>query len=443
MVSKKVEELQAEIRRLSKEGKRGALCRFGSSNTTRSKSYNKGRNRLDLSSLNSVRLDTQKKVAYAEPSLTMELLVQETLRFGLIPPVVPEFKGISVGGAIMGCAAESSSHKWGIFSDTCIAFHLILGDGRLVRASTEENSAFYHAVPGSYGSLGLLVLAEIQLVRASPSVSLRSFKVAKPYTETEADFLDGIAFRKDLTVMIEGSLTDKAPTTKHWYFEEAKKEEETILPLTSYLFRYDPGAFWMGAYLFKLPFLSRFIAEGLLKLPSKPYFSQKTLQKMQPLPKPGRLWLNLMTSQRLWKLHHKAEKWVEDRLIIQDFCMPASKGLLFLQEAMDEPGVFPIWLCPIKQSPFKQIFAPHGLEEPILNVGLYGVPNRAASMETLMRDLERKTQLYGGRKVLYSRSYYTQAEFWQIYDGETYKKLRQAMAAEEMWPDITEKVLSV
>lgn len=442
MVSKRVEALQAQIRRFSFQGKRAALSRSGSSNTTRSKSYNSGRERLDLSGFNTVRVDVQKLTAYAEPSVTMEMLVRETLRYGLIPPVVPEFKGITVGGAIMGCAAESGSHKWGIFSDICTAFHLILGDGKLEYSSDKENSDLYHAIPGSYGSLGLLVLAEIRLIPASRCVRMRHFLTAEPYLETQADFLDGIAFDKKLIAMIEGTFTDEEPTAKQWYFEEARKEGEIILPLSEYLFRYDPGAFWMGSYLFKLPFLSRFIGEGLLRFPSKPFLSQKTLKKIRPLPRPGRFWLNLMSSQRLWKLHHKAEKWVQDRVIIQDFCMPVSKACQFLYEAMEDPGVFPIWLCPIKKSPAKQIFAPHSLDEPVLNIGLYGVPSRAAPMKSLTRNLELKTRAYGGRKVLYSRSFYTHEEFWQIYDEEKYSRLRRETSAEEMWPEITEKVLT-
>jgi Delta24-sterol reductase len=442
VVSKKVEELQAQIRRFSQEGKRVALKRSGSSNTTRSKSYNAGRSHLDLDSLNTVRVDVHNLIAYAEPSVTMELLVQETLRFQLVPPVVPEFKGITVGGAIMGCAAESGSHKWGIFSDICTAFYLIRGDGELEYASLNENSTLFHAIPGSYGSFGVLVLAEIRLIPAARSVRVLHRPVSHPYTETNADFLDGIVFNKELTVMVEGIFTEEAPTVNHWYFEEARKEGEMILPLYEYLFRYDPGAFWIGAYLFKLSFLSRFIAQGLLKLFPDQTFSQKNLEKMQPLPRPGRFWLNKMSSQRLWKLHHRAEKWVQDRLIIQDFCMPVSKALSFLSESMNDPGIFPIWLCPIKKSPARQIFAPHSLDEEILNIGLYGLPNREETMEKLTRNLEIKTRASGGRKVLYSRSYYTQKEFWEIYDEETYRKLRQKTAAEGMWPEITEKVLT-
>jgi len=441
---KDIEKLQEQIRSFSKEGKRAAFSSSGSSNTTRSKSYNKNGVRLDLNGLNHIlEVDPEKKVVHAEPRVTMEQLVKATLPYGLMPPVVPEFKGITVGGAIMGCAAESGSHKWGIFSDTCNAFHLICGDGTLIRASATENTSLYHAIPGSYGSLGLLVSAEIKLIPAPQSVHMRYRIVTDPLTKTDADFIDGIVFSKDLTVMIEGYFSSEKPTAKQWYFEQAREEGEAILPLFEYLFRYDPGAFWIGAYLFKFAFLSRFVGQGLLKLPSsKPYFSQRVIENIYSLPRPNRFFLNLMPSQRLWKLHHKAEKWVQDRLLIQDCCIPVSKVGPFLHEILDDPGVFPIWLCPIKNSVAPQIFAPHDLPEPILNVGLYGLPSYSAPMEQITQKLEQKTKAYGGRKVLYSRSYYTPEEFWQIYDHESYQTLREQTGAQGVWPEITEKVLT-
>jgi len=48
----------------------------------------------------------------------MDKLVNATLPFRLIPPVVPEFPGIIVGGAYAGTAGESSSFKHGLFDAT-------------------------------------------------------------------------------------------------------------------------------------------------------------------------------------------------------------------------------------------------------------------------------------------------------------------------------------
>ncbi len=432
--------LQNQIRALSEKGARIALKAPGHSNTTRSKSYNKNASALDLSSLNRIlKIDPQKKTAVVESRVTMDQLVKATLSFGLIPPVVPEFKGITVGGAIMGAAAESGSHRWGIFSDLCLSYTLICGDGSLIETSPEVRADLFHAIPGSYGSLGLLVATEIRLITALPSVHLRYTKTSNPLLSSDADFLDGIVFSKEQTMKIEGWMSEAKPTQTRWYFEEASHEGETILPLYTYLFRYDPGAFWMGAYLFNVPFLARFFFQGLLKFPSKPQLTQKEITK-RPTPSP--FWLQRLPSQRLWKLLHKAEEWIQERFVIQDFCLPISKAACFLNQACQTPAIFPIWLCPIKQTQNPQIFAPHKLSEPILNIGLYGLPAKAQSIKQITKELERKTTQNAGRKVLYSRSYYTPEEFWEIYDEWAYQKLRDQTAAVGVWPSITEKVLS-
>jgi FAD/FMN-containing dehydrogenase len=39
------------------------------------------------------------------------------------------------GGCICGAGLETSSHKYGMFADTCVAYELVLSDGRLITCS--------------------------------------------------------------------------------------------------------------------------------------------------------------------------------------------------------------------------------------------------------------------------------------------------------------------
>jgi hypothetical protein len=43
------------------------------------------------------------KTVTVEPLVTMESLATHTLKYGYLPRVVPEFRKITVGGAINGC----------------------------------------------------------------------------------------------------------------------------------------------------------------------------------------------------------------------------------------------------------------------------------------------------------------------------------------------------
>lgn len=446
------------------------------SNTTRSKSYKKNLAALDLSSFNQIlHIDPQNRIAIVEPRVTMEELLKGLLPFGLTVPVIPEFKAITVGGAMMGVAAESSSHRCGCFHDCCLAFEVICGDGSLLRVSPSEHSDIFYGLAGSYGSLGILVSAEIKLIPLKKFIHLHYHSFTKPQEaihylmtlskSTEPpDFLDGVIFAKNCAMVVEGHLSNECPHPDfslkplyaEWFFqhlEKKKSRDQECMDYQEYIFRYDLGAFWMGAYLFSLPFLTRFITQVLLNFSHKDYapFSESEVKRFHHLPRPG--WINralfhpFVDSKRLWHLLHLSEKWVQERFVIQDFCIPEKQISLFFEQIVSETGIFPLWLCPIKGTRQPQIFAPHLLpktteEEMFINFGVYGIPSLHASIKEITKKLENKTKECNGRKVLYSHSYYTQREFWDIYDQEAYQSLREKTFANGMWPEITDKVLS-
>jgi Delta24-sterol reductase len=492
-----------------------SFCTKGHSNTTRSKAYRKGCKILDCKSLNQIlQIDPDKKKILVQPRVTMQELVQATLPYGLIPPVIPEFKGITVGGAIMGVAAESSSHQWGIFHDTCTRIELIDGRGQLITASPSENPDIFYGISGSYGSLGLLVAAEMMLIPVHKTVLLRYIPLRDPQQLLEkmerlresTQFLDGILFGPSHGVIITGEMIPEPPPRRssRWFAERAQHitcEQEEKMPLFDYLFRYDQGAFWMGSFLFSLPFFTRYLTQGILQRAAQPYFDAQEIDLFKSLPFPGRLAQILsrpfMSSQFLWGLLHKSPNWVQDRLIIQDCVIPTPQAPLFLEKILQRPGVYPIWLCPIKGTTTPQHFAPHlghishtfsdsshtlhddlafqmgeavlhehcprplerqsqsaerrsvqkkcekcGLGHPhFMNFGLYGVPAYSAPMSHLMQELESNTQEAGGRKVLYSCSYYTEEAFWKIYPRKAYEHLRHITHAHGIWPNLTDKVL--
>jgi len=151
----------------------------------------------------------------AEAMVTMEQLVAATLPHGLVPKVLPPFKGVTVGGAAMGAALGSSSHRWGLFLDSCISVSVLLGDGRVqhctrvvpispspgagagagagagvgadallrVAALAQDEPGdsvgreVLSALSGSFGSLAVLLVADIEvtaMVPPLPSPSSRS-----------------------------------------------------------------------------------------------------------------------------------------------------------------------------------------------------------------------------------------------------------------------------
>ena len=112
-------------------------------------------------------------VARVEPLVNMGQMTRMTVPMGLSLAVVAELDDLTVGGLVNGYGIEGSSHIYGLFADTCVAYEIILADGRLVRATPDnEFSDLYYAIPWSQGTLGLLVAAEIKLIEVGPYMRL-------------------------------------------------------------------------------------------------------------------------------------------------------------------------------------------------------------------------------------------------------------------------------
>lgn len=94
---KAVDVVAADVRGFY-ERKESFRIYHGATNSTRLPSYRKGRI-IDTSKLSNVlEVDEVRKTALVEPNVSMDQLVETTLEHGLVPPVVMELPGITVGG---------------------------------------------------------------------------------------------------------------------------------------------------------------------------------------------------------------------------------------------------------------------------------------------------------------------------------------------------------
>ncbi len=437
------------------------------SNTTRSSAYKSSAKKLPIDSLDRMlSIDHDRLVAVCEPRVSMRELAESCFKEGLIPVVVPEFKGITVGGAIMGCGGESSSHKYGLFHDTCNYFELLLGDGQVVKASRQEYSDLFHGVVGSYGSLGVLLSAEVRLQKAKKFVTLNVHRFDSGHKaidkmnelmhqKTPPEYLEGIIFSEYEAVIIEGNQTDHPADTIYrdnplspWYYQFIENQHGTFsMGLIDYIFRYDRGAFWMGSYVFHLPILKKLFMEGIWRLQKPQVFTPEERLHFSKLHDPNvfvrSLAYPITSSQRLYAFLHSCEDWVKDRFIVQDFTLPVTTVNDFYDAVLEISPIFPLWLCPVKANSAHELFAPHSLNgSDSINIGVYGIPSNTHPIAACTKDLEQKLYELQGRKWLYTHSYYTPEEFWNIYPKSAYLALREKYNAEGMWISIEDKVLT-
>jgi delta24-sterol reductase len=189
----------------------------GSTNSTRP---NLKKRVVDISELRHVvKVDTASKTALVEPNVPMDRLVEATLPHGLVPPVVMEFPGITVGGGYAGTAGESSSFKYGFFDRTINEVEMILADGKIVKASENLNEDLLRGGAGAVGTLGVTTLVDLQLIEAKKYVKTtywpvrsvsQAVKEIREHTEGAKgemnDYVDGILFSKDHGAIVTGEM---------------------------------------------------------------------------------------------------------------------------------------------------------------------------------------------------------------------------------------------
>lgn len=430
-----VTTLAAQVRGFFEQGRPFRVF-HGSTNSTRLLSFKRDE-MIDITHFDRVlSVDVDRQVVVAEPNVPMDKLVRETLRYGLVPPVVMEFPGITVGGGVQGGAGESSSYKWGCFNQTCNWYEMVVGNGDVVRASATENADLFYGTAGSYGTLGVLAAAEIKLVPAKKYVQLtympvtsfeESVKVLDEVVAKKYDYIDGIMFAPDRGVIMVGNLSDEVVGSVQrfsragdpWFYlhaENVSVRGGTVtesIPLVDYLFRYDRGGFWVGRLAFE-----RF---GVAFTALNRWLFDKYLHTRK-------LYEGLQASG------------ASQQYIVQDLALPRDTAVQFMEFVDKELRIYPLWLCPLlpdSKSPFQ---SNNQATPMVVNVGVWG--SRFDDYDAFVaanRLIEKKVRQLDGRKWYYAHSYYTEKEFWSMYDKAWYDKLRSRYHATNL-PDIYEKV---
>ncbi len=385
---------------------------------------------LDVSDLDDViAIDTQARIADVQGMCTYEQLVDETLRLGLIPTVVPQLRTITLGGAVTGLGIESTSLRLGLPHEAVLEMDILCGNGEIVTATpTNEHAELFRAFPNSYGSLGYAVRLQIQLEPATQFVQLRHHYVGGPDSAIEVirevaetgqfqgqrvDAIDGTAFSPDeIYVTLAEFTNENGPvsdyTGQQIYYKSIPYRELDRLTMHDYLWRWDTDWFWC----------------------SRAFGAQHPLVR--------RVWPK---SKRRSDVYHRLVAWdskigaskILDRFkrvsgrekVIQDIEVPLEKLSDFLEWFDDEVGMRPVWICPLRtQQPWPTY--PLSPGEIYVNLGFWGTVVVPADSEpgAVNRRIEWKVQSLGGHKSLYSEAFYPKEAFDNLYDTEGLDRLR-------------------
>jgi hypothetical protein len=117
---------------------------------------------LDLSGMKAVRVDPEKRTVRAEPGLTLGEFDRATQAFGLATTLgVVSMTGIA--GLTLGGGLGWLNGRYGLACDNLISADVATADGRLLRASAEENEDLFWGIRGGGGNFGVVTSFEYQL----------------------------------------------------------------------------------------------------------------------------------------------------------------------------------------------------------------------------------------------------------------------------------------
>ncbi|MGB9376918.1 MAG: FAD-binding oxidoreductase [Mycobacteriales bacterium] len=400
---------------------------------------------LDAGGLDSVlSVDPVQRTADVQGMTTYEALVEATLPHGLMPMVVPQLKTITLGGAVTGLGIESSSFRNGCPHESVTELEVLTGEGEVVVATaTNEHRDLFFGFPNSYGSLGYATRLRIELEPVKPFVHLRHVRyadfdtffaaLAEACADGAHDFVDGVVFGSTEMYLTLAAFEETAPYTSDYtgmdiYYRSIQQRRDDHLTVHDYLWRWDTDWFWCSrAFGVQSPGVRRLWPRRWLR--SDAYWRIVAFEKRYgPM-------------RRIDALRGRPAR--ED--VVQDVEIPVGRTAEFLRFFTGHVPITPVWVCPLRQRDrdAEWDLSPLDPDTLYVNVGFWSTVALAEGEAdgTYNRRIESEVARLGGRKSLYSTSYYSEDQFWEIYHGDAYDRLKKEYDPQGRLLDLYDKTV--
>lgn len=424
-----------------------ALDRSGTC-CSRSFDYKKDTALIDISRLNEIiEINEKEQYIVLEPLVTMRQLVHATIKKGLSSPVITELAQMTVGGALQGLGGESSSFRYGFLDDSVLEYEVVLGDGILLTVKANQHADLFNAIPGSFGSLGIVTKIKLRLIPTARYVRITYDRLdniesvqaifAEVANDKSMDFIECVALSKNDFRLVKGSMENRIGLI-NWLFKRCKlsryyhrwffnhlvenskqKGKEQWLTYEDYVFRWNRGNFWTAVIELEKKY------SGRMRL----FFIRMIFG-----------WL--MVSKNLYKIFYKKTlQQREEDSFYQDLLVPLKEMKIFFNYLDETVNVYPIWLIPVKTPTEDKLFSiPGSSHAYYVDFGIWGPYKGSKNFVELNRDVEHCLGQLDGRKWLWGQGYYEESEFWHVYDLAHYEGLRRKYKAEGRFISIYLKV---
>jgi FAD/FMN-containing dehydrogenase len=102
---------------------------------------------LDMSLMRGIWVDSKEKIAYAQAGCLLGDLDRETQLTGLAP-VLGFISTTGIAGLTLGGGFGYLTRRWGWTSDNVVSMNMVTSEGRLVKASDDENKDLFWGLRG-------------------------------------------------------------------------------------------------------------------------------------------------------------------------------------------------------------------------------------------------------------------------------------------------------
>ena len=387
---------------------------------------------------------------------TYEQLVAATIPLGFMPLCIPQLRTITLGGAVTGMGIEAASFRNGAPHESVLEMDILTGTGQILTVTgnaDDPHRDLFYGFPNSYGSLGYALRIKIELEPIKPFVHLRHLRfddsealAAAIDTITKAgeldgnpvDFIDGTVFSPNEHYLTLGEMVNALPagaftsdyTSQEIYYQSIPQKNEDYLTILDYLWRWDTDWFWCSrAFGAQVPAIRKLWPKS--KLRSDVYWKLIALDQKYDI------------AARVNSFRGKPQR----ESVVQDIEVPISHLPAFLEFFHNRVGISPIWICPMKQRDAKVRWPLYEFDPDTMyvNVGFWSSVAISEGLTpadgVINRMIEDEVTRLGGRKSLYSTTFYDKKTFWSIYGGSTYFALKDRYDPQGRLLGLYEKVV--
>ena len=400
--------------------------------------------------VNVLTIDPEAMTCESEGMITFEALTRETLKFGLLPPCVPELKSITLGGAVSGIGVESSSFRYGFVHETVLEMDILTPTGEILHCTPKNKyKDLFFGFPNSYGTLGYIVKLKIKLIKAKKYLRLTHtrYQDYKTYfadlkklclknrdaKKAEFDYIDGVIFSSSEMYITRAAFTDEAPyksdyTYMQIYYRSIQNRTEDFLSAYDYIWRWDTDWFWCSRKLHvQGKWLRRLFGRRFLK---------------------STVYWKILNFNRKYGLLDKVDKIFSPndtfQTVVQDVEIPIENCEKFMSFFDEHVKIEPVWVCPVMvyDPKVKYDIYPMKPGKVHINYGFWDVVELdGTDFEEgyVDKKIEAKVEQLKGHKSLYSTSFYEEAHFWKLYNGKRYHVLKKKYDPDGAFKDLYQK----